>query len=56
MKYIKAILEKLCCKHEWEERYKWDVDYYFDGTKYKSATKILYCCKKCGKFKIIKCL
>jgi len=52
-------LDKIFCKHEWEERRKANV-FDEDTTKWNRDRelplyiKYLYICKKCGKIKIIK--
>lgn len=51
MGVIKSLFEKWACKHEWE---KWDVVNVTDdfGGRY---TVTHFVCKKCGKFKKVKC-
>lgn len=53
---IKNLFKKLCCCHEWEQVRK--VDVYKEGDSSITGDLpikyiILYCCKKCGKFKKI---
>jgi len=53
MKYLKNLIEKICCLHQWDK-----VD---ESTKVRREDPAgvplgytsIYCCKKCGKFKKI---
>jgi len=51
---FKELFEKLCCKHDW--KFIKEVKYYDDNDRGElpSYCKILYCCKKCGKFKQVR--
>lgn len=50
MSYYKRIIDKLCCKHEWN--FVCDVKHKDDfGGKYTRRT---FVCVNCGKFKQIK--
>lgn len=48
---LKQILEKWACKHEWEVWDKVNVKDDFGGR----YTVTHFVCKKCGKFKKVKC-
>ena len=53
---IKNLFKKLCCCHEWQkirdiETYASD---YKEGDDLPLYFTILYCCKKCGKFKKVR--
>jgi hypothetical protein len=47
----KQFLEKLACKHEWENIESIEVRYIINDNI--TNLKYLYLCKKCGKFKKI---
>lgn len=51
--FIKNILLKLSCLHEWELRRR-VYTYEDESCKYPYKCEILYVCRKCGKFKKIK--
>ena len=52
MNFIKEYFSKLCCKHDWEERYNVTVyEYGFSIIPIKH--KVTLICKKCGKIKKI---
>jgi hypothetical protein len=50
---IKNLFKKLCCCHEWEQVRR--INVYKDDNEENLPVRfiLLYCCKKCGKFKKI---
>ena len=50
---IKNLFKKLCCCHEWEQVRR--INVYKDDNEKNLPVRfiLLYCCKKCGKFKKI---
>ena len=53
MKILKQLLEKLACKHNWYEQQRFNNMANSIDHKIPSKIKIIYICKKCGKFKKI---